>query len=164
MKVAVRTLCEFAARAGDMDFRYTPAPSAEEGIAGHQAIQAKRGYGYKSEYPISGECLGLALSGRADVYNPHSGLLEEIKTHRGDLSRIRTHQRALHRAQLRAYGALLCRQEKRKTIKLALVYFDIGNNRETSISETARADELWQELEVLCDRYRLWAESEALQR
>ena len=45
MKVAVRTLCEFAARAGDLDFRYTPAPSAEEGIAGHQAIQAKRGYG-----------------------------------------------------------------------------------------------------------------------
>jgi DNA excision repair protein ERCC-2 len=164
MKVAVRTLCEFAARAGDLDFRYTPAPSAEEGIAGHQAIQAKRGFGYKSEYAISGECLGLALSGRADVYNPHSGLLEEIKTHRGDLSRIRAHQRALHRAQLRAYGALLCRQENRKTLKLALVYFDIGNNRETSISETARADELWQELETLCERYRLWAEQEAHHR
>lgn len=164
MKVAVRTLCEFAAREGDLDFRYTPAPSAEEGIAGHQAIQEKRGYGYKSEYSLTGECLGLELYGRADVYNTHSGLLEEIKTHRGDVSRIRPHQRALHLAQLRAYGALLCRQEKRKTLKLALVYFDIGKKRETSITENARADDLWQELETLCDRYRLWAEQEAHHR
>jgi len=164
VKVAVRTLCEFAAREGDLDFRYTPAPSAEEGMAGHQALQGKRGYGYKSEYSLTGECMGLELYGRADVYNPHSGLLEEIKTHRGDVSRIRPHQRALHRAQLRAYGALLCRQEKRKTLKLALVYFDIGKKRETSVAETARAGELWQEVEALCDRYRLWAEQEAHHR
>lgn len=164
MKVAVRTLCEFAAREGDLDFRYTPAPSAEEGILGHQAIQGKRGYGYKSEYSLTGECMGLELYGRADVYNPHSGLLEEIKTHRGDLSRIRPHQRALHRAQLRAYGALLCKQESRKSLKLSLVYFNIGNNRETSVAETATAKELWQELEILCGRYRLWAEQEAHHR
>ncbi|WP_309044155.1 ATP-dependent DNA helicase [Marinobacter sediminicola] len=164
MRVAVRTLCEFAAREGDLDFRYTPAPSAEEGVLGHQAIQGKRGYGYKSEYSLTGECLGLELYGRADVYNPHSGLLEEIKTHRGDLSRIRPHQRALHRAQLRAYGALLCKQENRKTLKLSLVYFNIGNNRETPVTETATAKELWQELETLCGRYRLWAEQEAHHR
>ncbi|MBK1872522.1 ATP-dependent DNA helicase [Marinobacter sp. 1-3A] len=164
MRVAVRTLCEFAAREGDLDFRYTPAPSAEEGILGHQAIQGKRGYGYKSEYSLTGECMGLQLYGRADEYNPHSGLLEEIKTHRGDLSRIRPHQRALHRAQLRAYGALLCKQENRKTLKLSLVYFNIGNNRETSVAETATAKELWQELEILCGRYRLWAEQEAHHR
>ncbi|MBU2872889.1 ATP-dependent DNA helicase [Marinobacter salexigens] len=164
MRVAVRTLCEFAAREGDLDFRYTPAPSAEEGIIGHQAIQGKRGYGYKSEYSLSGECMGLELYGRADVYNPHSGLLEEIKTHRGDLSRLRLHQRALHRAQLRAYGALLCKQENRKNLKLSLVYFNIGNNRETPVTETATAKELWQELEILCGRYRLWAEQEAHHR
>ena len=121
MKVAVRTLCEFAARKGDLDFRYTPAPTAEEGIAGHQSVQARRGYGYESEYLLTGECQGLQLSGRADLYNLHKGLLEEIKTHRGDLSRIREHQRALHRAQLRAYGALLCRQEGRQKLELSLV-------------------------------------------
>ncbi|HSP00618.1 MAG TPA: hypothetical protein VLN90_04035, partial [Thioalkalivibrio sp.] len=160
MKVAVRTLCEFAARHGDLDFRYTPAPSSEEGIAGHQAIQSRRGYGYKSEYLLTGECLGLSLSGRADVYNPHRGRLEEIKTHRGDLSRIRAHQRALHRAQLRAYGALLCRQENHKKLELALVYYDAGKDRETPVIETASAGELWQELETLCHRYRAWAEQE----
>lgn len=160
MKVAVRTLCEFAARHGDLDFRYTPAPTSEEGIAGHQAIQAKRGYGYKSEYSLTGNCLDLELSGRADGYNPHKNRLEEIKTHRGDVSRIRPHQRALHRAQLRAYGALLCRQENRKSVELALVYYDTGRDKETVITETARADELWQELETLCGRYQAWAEQE----
>ncbi|WP_227515431.1 ATP-dependent DNA helicase [Marinobacter salinus] len=164
VKVAVRTLCEFAAREGDLDFRYTPAPSAEEGITGHQAIQSRRGYGYKSEYLLTGECLGLELSGRADVYNPHRGRLEEIKTHRGDLSRIREHQRALHRAQLRAYGALLCRQESRKKLELALIYYDTGKDKETPVVETASAGELWQELENLCGLYKAWAEQEAHHR
>ena len=160
MKVAVRTLCEFAARHGDLDFRYTPAPSSEEGIAGHQAIQAKRGYGYKSEYSLTGKVLGMQLSGRADGYHPHKNRLEEIKTHRGDVSRIRPHQRALHRAQLRAYGALLCRQENRKNVELALVYYDTGRDKETVLTETATAGELWQELETLCGLYKAWAEQE----
>ena len=160
MKVAVRTLCEFAARHGDLDFRYTPAPTSEEGIAGHQAIQAKRGYGYKSEYSLTGKCLEIELSGRADGYNPHKNRLEEIKTHRGDVSRIRPHHRALHRAQLRAYGALLCRQENRKSVELALVYYDTGRDKETVLTETAKADELWQELGTLCGRYQAWAEQE----
>jgi|TARA_R100000049_G_C1957332_1_gene117055 DNA excision repair protein ERCC-2 len=160
VKVAVRTLCEFAARHGDLDFRYTPAPTSEEGIAGHQAIQAKRGYGYKSEYSLTGKCLEIELSGRADGYNPHKNRLEEIKTHRGDVSRIRPHHRALHRAQLRAYGALLCRQENRKSVELALVYYDTGRDKETVLTETAKADELWQELGTLCGRYQAWAEQE----
>ncbi|HAX10407.1 MAG TPA: ATP-dependent DNA helicase, partial [Marinobacter hydrocarbonoclasticus] len=153
-------MCEFAARHGDLDFRYTPAPSSEEGIAGHQAIQAKRGYGYKSEYSLTGKVLGMQLSGRADGYHPHKNRLEEIKTHRGDVSRIRPHQRALHRAQLRAYGALLCRQENRKNVELALVYYDTGRDKETVLTETATAGELWQELETLCGLYKAWAEQE----
>jgi DNA excision repair protein ERCC-2 len=164
LKVAVRTLCEFAARTGDLDFRYTPAPSAEEGIAGHQALQGRRGYGYKSEYLLTAECLGLKLSGRADGYHPHKNRLEEIKTHRGDVSRIREHQRAVHRAQLRAYGALLCRQENRKSVELALVYYDTGRDKETERTETATAAELWQELETLCGLYKAWAEQEAHHR
>jgi len=164
VRVAVRTLCEFGARKGDLDFRYTPAPSAEEGIAGHQAIQSRRGYGYKSEYSLTGNCLGLELSGRADGYDPHKGRLEEIKTHRGDLARVRPHQRALHRAQLRAYGALLCRQESRKKLELALIYYDTGKDKETAVVESASADELWQELETLCGIYKAWAEQEAHHR
>lgn len=164
MKVAVTTLCEFAARRGDLDFRYTPAPTAEEGIRAHQKLQSRRGYGYESEYSLTGECMGIELSGRVDCYNPHRGLVEEIKTHRGDVSRIREHQQALHLAQLRAYGALLCRQEKRKNLDLSLVYYDLGRDRETAITDSASADELWQELEELCRAYRAWARQEEQHR
>lgn len=164
LNVAVRTLCEFAARKGDLDLRYTPAPTAEEGIAGHGAVQARRGPRYQSEVPLAGQCGKLMVSGRADGYDPIAGRLEEIKTHRGDLSRVREAQRNLHRAQLRAYGALLCRQEKLSQIDLALIYYDVGKDKETPITETALAEDLWQELESLCVIYSGWAEQEANHR
>ncbi|KPQ00242.1 ATP-dependent DNA helicase [Marinobacter sp. HL-58] len=164
LKVAVRTLCEFAARQGDLDLRYTPAPTSEEGIAGHGAVQARRGPRYQREVPLAGQSGGLMVSGRADGYDPIAGRLEEIKTHRGDLSRVREAQRNLHRAQLRVYGALLCRQEKLKQIELSLIYYDVGKDKETPVNETASAEELWQELEALCAVYRGWAEQEANHR
>ncbi|BBI59123.1 hypothetical protein HSBAA_04290 [Vreelandella sulfidaeris] len=33
-RVAVRALCDFTAREGDLDHRFTPAPSAREGMQG----------------------------------------------------------------------------------------------------------------------------------
>lgn len=158
--VAVRTLCEFAARKGDLDLRYTPAPSSEEGIAGHTVVQGNRGPRYQSERSLAGQCGSLVISGRADGYDPIKGRLEEIKTHRGDLSRVREAQRNLHRSQLRVYGALLCREEKRDEIELALIYYDLGKDRETPIIEKATATELWQELEQLCEVYAVWAQQE----
>ena len=164
LNVAVRTLCEFAARKGDLDLRYTPAPTSEEGIAGHGSVRARRGPRYQSEVALAGQCGKLMVSGRADGYDPIAGRLEEIKTHRGDLSRVREAQRNLHRAQLRAYGALLCRQEKLSQIDLVLIYYDVGKDKETPITETALAEELWQELEHLCEHYSDWAEQEANHR
>lgn len=37
-QVAVRALCEFSAKRGDLDLRFTPSPSALEGIAGHTLV------------------------------------------------------------------------------------------------------------------------------
>ena len=162
--VGVRTLCDFAARSGDLDHRYTPAPSSEEGIAGHRRVVARRGPGYRGEVPLRGECGGLLLSGRADGYDGAANRLEEIKTHRGDLARIGPGQRALHRAQLRAYGALLCRAEGLATITLSLVYLDIQRERETPLTEEADAVTLWGELEALCGRYLAWAHQEQRHR
>lgn len=164
MRVAVRTLCEFAARRGDLDHRYTPAPTAEDGIAGHAKVQSRRGPQYQPERSLNGECAGLTLSGRADGYDPLANRIEEIKTHRGDLSRLSSDQRALHRAQLRAYGALHCRETGRDSVELALVYYDIGRDRETVERESANADTLWDELTALCDAYRQWAQQEAAHR
>ena len=54
----------------------------------------------------------------------------------------------------------MCRQENRKTLELALIYYDTGRDKETPVVETASADELWQELEALCRQYKAWAEQE----
>ena len=39
--VAVRALCEFTAKQGDLDLRFTPSPSAQEGINGHAVVAAR---------------------------------------------------------------------------------------------------------------------------
>lgn len=163
-RIAVTSLCEFAARSGDLDFRYTPAPSALEGIAGHQRVRRRRGRHYRAEVRLEGECEGVPLGGRADGYDPNAGMLEEIKTYRGKLERIPAAQRALHWAQLRVYGALLCMAENLENVELRLTYFEIGRGRETHFSEQASAAELQRQLVELCCAYRAWHEIEQQHR
>src|SRR5690606_15737690 len=78
-RVAVRALCEFTAKEGDLDLRFTPSPTAQEGIAGHQTVVSRRGGHYLAELPLSGTYPGLLVSGRADGYDPEANRLEEIK-------------------------------------------------------------------------------------
>ncbi len=125
-RIAVRELCAFAAREGDLDLRFTPSPTAQQGIRGHQRVVRRRGKDYESEISLSGDIGNLTIRGRADGYDPGRNCLEEIKTHRGDLSRQPAHHRALHWAQARVYGALMCRSRDLEGITLALVYLDIA--------------------------------------
>lgn len=85
--VAVRALCEFTAKQGDLDARFTPSPSAQEGIEGHAWVTARRGPSYESELSLSGEYRQLPVRGRADGYDSADNRLDEIKTHRGRLDR-----------------------------------------------------------------------------
>ena len=39
--VAVRTLCDFSARQGDLDTRFTPGPTAAQGQEGHRLVAAR---------------------------------------------------------------------------------------------------------------------------
>ena len=107
-RVAVRTLCEFAAKQGDLDLRFTPSPTAQQGIAGHQAVTSRRGPAYRAELALSGQYRQLSVRGRADGYDPELLLLEEIKTYRGDIDRVPDNHRQLHWAQAKVYGHLLC--------------------------------------------------------
>ena len=68
--VAVRALCEFTAKAGDLDLRFTPSPTAQEGVAGHAVVAGRRGEGYENEVALSGEFKHLKVRGRADGYDP----------------------------------------------------------------------------------------------
>jgi len=162
--VAVRELCEFTAKQGDLDLRFTPGPSAQEGMAGHAAVAARRGGGYQSEVSLSGSFAHLRVRGRADGYDPDRGLVEEIKTHRGDLSRQPANHRHLHWAQARIYGALLCQKFALAQLKLALVYYDVGTQQETVFTETLRAEELQQFFEQHCRRFLAWADLQLTHR
>jgi Rad3-related DNA helicase len=162
--VAVRALCEFTAKAGDLDLRFTPSPTAQEGIAGHAVVTSRRGDNYETEVSLSGEHGPLLVRGRADGYDPDQNLLEEIKTYRGRLDSMPERHRHLHWAQLRVYGHLLCRQRGLDQVDLALVYFDIARQTETVLRETATAAELAAQFASQCERFVDWAARELAHR
>ncbi len=163
-EVAVRTLCEFTAKRGNLDMRFTPSPSAIEGMAGHRTIAARRGTSFQTEVILAGNHGPLRVRGRADGYDPDSNRLEEFKTYRGDLNRMPENHRALHWAQLRIYGWLLCKQNDLEQVNLALVYFDVGSERETVIEEQQTAAELERHFVAHCEAFVSWAESETAHR
>jgi Rad3-related DNA helicase len=163
-QVAVRALCEFTAKAGDLDLRFTPSPSAQEGIAGHAVVAARRGAGYQTEVLLSGEYRGLLVRGRADGYDPALNQLEEVKTYRGDLGLMPDNHRQLHWAQVKIYGWLLCQAAGLAEVRLALVYFDILSQRETRFSELFQAAALRGFFEEQCERFLAWGEQELAHR
>ncbi|HEY0488947.1 MAG TPA: ATP-dependent DNA helicase [Telluria sp.] len=162
--VAVRALCEFAAKQGDLDLRFTPSPTAQEGIAGHAVVTGRRGPGYRTEVSLAGDYGPLHVRGRADGYDPGQNLIEEIKTYRGDLASMPDNHRHLHWAQVRVYGHLMCQQLGVKEVHLALVYFDIGRQTETVLRETQSADALAATFGQLCERFVAWAQQELAHR
>ncbi|WP_082616924.1 ATP-dependent DNA helicase [Massilia sp. Root418] len=162
--VAVRALCEFTARSGDLDLRFTPTPTAQEGIAGHALVASRRGDSYEKEVSLSGTFGPLLVRGRADGYDPQQNQLEEIKTFRGDLARMPGNHRQLHWAQLKVYGHLLCLARGLASVRLALVYFDVGSQKETLITEQAEAAELRVFFKLHCSRFLAWAEQEIAHR
>lgn len=162
--IAVRALCEFTAKQGDLDLRFTPSPSAQEGVAGHGVVAGRRGPGYQAELALAGDYRHLTVRGRADGWDAGRGVLEEIKTHRGDLARQPANHRLLHWAQLKVYGALLCRQLGLAELRLALVYFDIGTQRETVLAEQHSAEALQAFFEEQCERFLQWADQELAHR
>ncbi len=164
LTVAVRVLCAFAAKSGDLDLRFTPSPSAQDGIAGHGTVTARRGATYQREVALSAMCDELRVQGRADGFDPAVPRLEEIKTHRGDAARLPDNQRALHWAQARVYGWMLCEQHALERIELALVYFNIDTGQETVLPVWHSALELKAFFESLCARYIGWARAEQAHR
>jgi DNA excision repair protein ERCC-2 len=162
--VAVRALCEFSAKEGDLDLRFTPSPTAQEGMAGHATVAARRGPHYETEVSLEGLHGLLRVRGRADGYDPQQNLLEEIKTFRGDVDAIPARHRKLHWAQLHVYGHLLCQQRGLAEVQLALVYFDIASETETVLRETQTAQALAAIFAVHCERFAAWAASELAHR
>ncbi|MHC6225793.1 ATP-dependent DNA helicase [Pseudomonas sp. X10] len=158
--VAVRALCEFTAKEGDLDLRFTPSPTAQEGVSGHQRVVARRDPGYEAEVVLEGQFASLRVRGRADGYDPQRNRLEEIKTYRGDLTRQPANHRLLHWAQAKVYAWLLCQQRQLAEIEVALVYLDVDSDRQTLISERHTAQALEQFFQHQCQVFLCWAEGQ----
>lgn len=159
-QIAVRALCEFTAKVGDLDLRFTPSPTAQEGMAGHRKVAAGRAGDYQSEVSVSGQYGLLQVRGRADGYDPRLNRVEEVKTHRGDLARQPDNHRQLHWAQARMYGWLLCEQLQRQEMRVALVYFDVDSERQTVFEETWSAADLRAWFERHCEIFLSFARHE----
>lgn len=162
--VAVRAMCEFTARRGDLDLRFTPAPTSLEGMAGHITVAGRRASGYETEIALTGTHRNLTVRGRADGYDPVAHRLEEVKTHRGDLERMPDNHRALHWAQALVYGHLLCRARGFRDLTVGLVYFDIGSQKETLLTQTHTARELEIFFIEQCERFLDWSVQEEAHR
>ncbi|WP_067064736.1 helicase C-terminal domain-containing protein [Roseateles chitosanitabidus] len=162
--VAVRELYEFTAKHGDLDLRFTPSPSAEEGVAGHALVQGRRGAGYRKEVPLQGRHGELVVRGRADGVDAARRRVGEIKTFRGSLDRQRPTHRQLHWAQIKVYGWLVCSSEGWDAAELALVYLDLGSQEETVLVERCTAEDLRLHFEAHCERFMVWASAEVARR
>ncbi len=162
--IAVRALCEFVARRGDLDWRFTPAPTAQQGIQGHQLVASRRGPAYQAELALSGTHRHLTVRGRADGFDPDAGRLEEIKTHKGEVARVPAHHQYLHWAQAKVYGWLLCQARGLETLAVALVYLDVTTNTETVLTQACTAAELRAHFESVCEAFLAWAAQELAHR
>ena len=158
--ISVRALCDFTAKRGDLDRRFTPAPSAQEGVWGHGFAAARRGDHYVKEMFLSTTQSPLTVRGRADGYDVAARRVDEFKTFRGELARMKGNHRALHWAQLKTYGALLCRRDGLSDVDLALVYFDIDSQAETVLKEHIEAASLEADFVASCVQFSAWAAHE----
>lgn len=158
--INVRGLVEFAAKQGDLDFRFTPSPTGQEGIEGHRQVTSRRHANYQREVRLEGGYDELLIKGRADGYDPDLIQLEEIKTYRGDIQAIPHNHRQLHWAQAKIYAYLLCQKLTLPVIKVALIYYDVDKQTETPIVESHDAVSLKIYFEQLCERFLGWAKQE----
>lgn len=155
--IAVRELCEFTAKRGDLDLRFTPAPSAEEGVEGHALVAARRGATHQSEVWLSSRYQQLTVRGRADGFDATRGRLEEVKTYKGRLDQQPSVHRQLHWAQAKIYAWLVCERDALEALDVVLVYFDIASRQETAFVERCSAADLRRFFDDHCQRFLAWA-------
>src|SRR5690606_9808784 len=71
---------------------------------------------------------------------------------------------ALHWAQAKIYGHLLCTARELPRLKIALIYFNITTQKEDALVQGFEAAELQVFFEAQCARFLRWARSEDAHR
>ena len=159
--VAVRALAEFCHRRGDIDYRFTPSPTGEQGIVGHQQVTAGRGSDYQSEYPLEHswelDDFTLCLRGRADGYDAEAGYIEEIKTCRVERDGIPVTVEAVQWAQAMLYaGLVILAEPARERLGVHLTWFNIDTEQQWTRSENLSRAEIESFLQQTIERYGQW--------
>lgn len=157
-------MCDLTARVGDLDQRFTPSPTALEGMMGHNIVTSGRNYSYQTEISLTGEYQNIFVRGRADGYDPDINQLEEIKTFKGHLDRMPENHRQLHWAQAKFYGHLLCEERELSEVNVALVYYNVSSKHEEVISVHYSALELEVFFNTHCQKLLKWADQEVTHR
>jgi DNA excision repair protein ERCC-2 len=163
-RISVRALCNFTGRTGDLDRRFTASPTARQGIIGHQILARRRSPGHEIELQLEYRHGPVHVVGRADIFDPASNEIEEVKTCLGPPRRRADSNRSQHRAQLHTYGAMLCASRGLARVRLTLVHFDLLSETEYRESEDCEAEPLIEELEARCLTLAQWARQEMLHR
>ena len=163
-KVGVRALCEFTAKQGDLDLRFTPSPTAEEGMEGHATVVARRPASYQYEVALQGYYQELLVKGRADGFWPERPQIEEIKTYRGDFDNIPDNHRALHMAQAKMYAHFLCQKIACTELRVAVIYYNVDTKLERIVAQTISAEELRHFFTAQCEIFLAWARQEMAHR
>lgn len=158
--VSVRKLVAFSAKTGGFDRRFEPSPSGLEGIAGHHALQRKRGNDYLAEYPVSWQHdfdnIRLTVRGRCDGVVMLKKQVEEIKTTKVKPDNIPESVKALHWAQAKAYGYLVALENKWDEVNVTLTYLHLGEGYEKKETHTYQIAGLGEEFQAWCEHYVYW--------
>ncbi len=157
-------MCDLTAREGDLDQRFTPSPTALEGMMGHHSVTSNRASNYQTEIPLTGEYQNIFVRGRADGFDQSLMQLEEIKTYKGHFDRIPENHRFLHLAQAKVYGWLLCHEKKFSGLNVALVYYHVSSKTEEILSEHYEAKVLEEYFAGLAQKLQTWADREVAHR
>ncbi len=140
--VSVKAVVEFAAKAGSLDRKFTPSPTGLEGIEGHKKVASNRSAQYQTEIKLGIHHHELLIRGRADGYQPETHCIEEIKTFYGAFEKIPENHRVVHWAQAKMYGWMWCKQHACEEINLALIYFNLADQKEHRLQQIFTAAEL----------------------
>ena len=160
LTITVTDLARFCHRSGDIDHRFSPSPTGEQGVAGHQRLYSRRPDTYRSEYAVEYDYrepdLQLTLRGRADGYDPKQGVVEEIKTCRVSAASIPEAVTRLHMAQGRLYAAMIAAQEDLTALDVRLTWFNIDRDEEVSLVESCSREQLDAFLAATLAQFSSW--------
>ncbi|WP_088041100.1 ATP-dependent DNA helicase [Bacillus sp. EAC] len=131
IKVSVRSLVEYAHRAGSIDLSFKSNVSLVDGTKAHQKIQSQYGDLDVKERHITGviefEKMNFQIEGRCDglLFKDEKYIIEEIKSTKRELSEISQESYPVHWAQAKVYGYFICEELQLDNIMIQLTYVSI---------------------------------------